>query len=155
MIWWLPYWQNLVASGFFVQKMVWCESVIRKLDFVWPWSLKKPINLSVLWAGLSICTITTITGPWGEYALPKPVVLSPHGLPRVQEDLGVNVTLVGEDAYMVQPQHWSMYRPLGRVEEMYLRDMEGETVSHEQNPGIRVEPEFVSLGYQPLSSGWS
>ena len=80
----------------------------------------------------------------GEYALPKPVVLSPHGPPRVQEDLGVNVTLVGEDAYMVQPQHWSNYRPLGRVEEMYLRDMVGETVSHDSNPGIRVEPEFVS-----------
>ena len=80
--------------------------------------------------------------------MPKPVVLSPHGPPRVQEDLGVNVTLVGEDAYMVQPQHWSNYRPLGRVEEMYLRDMEGETVSHDSNPGIRVEPEFVSLGFE-------
>jgi len=80
----------------------------------------------------------------GEYALPKPVVLSPHGSPRVPEDLGVNVTLVGKDAYMVQPQHWSNYRPPGRVEEMYLRDMEGETVSHDSNPGIRVEPEFVS-----------
>ena len=48
---------------------------------------------------------------------------------------------------MVQPQHWSNYRPLGRVEEMYLRDMVGETVSHDSNPGIRVEPEFVSLGF--------
>ena len=80
----------------------------------------------------------------GEYALPKPVVLSPHGQLRVQEDLGVNVTNVGEDAYMVSPQHWSKYRPLGQVEEMYLRDMEGQTVSHSDNPGIRVEPSFVS-----------
>lgn len=73
------------------------------------------------------------------------MVLSPHGQLRVQEDLGVNVTVVGEDAYMVSPQHFSKYRPLGQVEEMYLRDMEGETVPHEQNPGIRVEPEFVPL----------
>mmetsp|Transcript_2367 Transcript_2367/g.4106 ORF Transcript_2367/g.4106 Transcript_2367/m.4106 type:complete len:360 (-) Transcript_2367:28-1107(-) len=80
----------------------------------------------------------------GEYALPKPVVLSPHGQLRVQEDLGVNVTMVGDDAYIVSPQHWSNYRPLGLVEETYLRDMEGETVSHEDNPGIRVEPDFVS-----------
>lgn len=80
----------------------------------------------------------------GEYALPKPVVLSPHGQLRVQEDLGVNVTVVGDEAYIVSPQHWSNYRPLGLVEETYLRDMEGETVSHEENPGIRVEPDFVS-----------
>ena len=31
----------------------------------------------------------------GEYALPKPVVLSPHDVDRVRADLGVNVSLVG------------------------------------------------------------
>ena len=55
--------------------------------------------------------------------------------------------MVGDDAYIVSPQHWSNYRPLGLVEETYLRDMEGETVSHEDNPGIRVEPDFVCLGW--------
>ncbi|CAK9109618.1 unnamed protein product [Durusdinium trenchii] len=80
----------------------------------------------------------------GEYALPKPIVLSPHGEARVREDLGVNVTLVGEDAFRVAPQHWSKYRPFGPVEEMYLRDMHGQTVSPADNPGVRVEPDLVS-----------
>lgn len=62
----------------------------------------------------------------------------------MREDLGVNVTLVGEDAFRVAPQHWSKYRPFGPVEEMYLRDMHGQTVSPADNPGVRVEPDLVS-----------
>ena len=46
---------------------------------------------------------------------------------------------------MVAPQHWSKYRPYGQAEESYLRDMSGEPIASDANPGIRVEPDFVSV----------
>lgn len=45
---------------------------------------------------------------------------------------------------MVAPQHWSKYRPFGEAEETYLRDMAGQPIARDANPGIRVEPDFVS-----------
>lgn len=44
----------------------------------------------------------------GEYALPKPVVLSPHGLDRVRADLGVNVSLVGAHLHFSCYKHMHM-----------------------------------------------
>ena len=79
----------------------------------------------------------------GEYTLPKPVVLSPNAS-RLWDELGVGVREMGDDAYVVEPQHFSKFRAYDEREATYLRDMEGNTVSAEENPGIRIEPNVVT-----------
>ncbi|CAE7368982.1 gsp-2 [Symbiodinium natans] len=80
----------------------------------------------------------------GEYTLPKPVVVSPRKAWELWMDLGVGVRKMEEDTYVVAPQHFSKYRSFGQKEAMYLRDMQGNTVSDEENPGIRIELDVVT-----------
>ena len=80
----------------------------------------------------------------GEYTLPKPVVVSPKSASQLWLDLGVGVRKTGEDAYLITPQHFSKYRPFDEKEAMYLRDMEGNSISDQQNPGIRLELDVVT-----------
>lgn len=80
--------------------------------------------------------------------LPKPWVLSKRGRRQLWSDLGVNVRAEGHctesQRWVFVPQSLSAYRPLGGEEEAALRDMRGACIGAERNPGVRLEPGFVS-----------
>jgi len=83
----------------------------------------------------------------GEYLLPRPVFFSPETPERIWEELGVHAQPIGPQErmrYVVAPQPASAYRPHSRYDDASLLDMQGRPLEAGQNPGVRVEPDFVS-----------
>jgi len=91
----------------------------------------------------------------GEYVLPLPMFMSTGSRRQLWAELGVNVmgSKIGGDArHMVAPQPQSQYRPVSEYDTSSLRDMLGLEVNSSRNPGIRIEPGFVSEAEEELLS---
>lgn len=86
----------------------------------------------------------------GRLCLARPYFSSPSGARHLWEALGVNVRRLdaaGQEAaarWQVLPQPASRYRALRDGDEAALLDMAGGRVPAARNPGVRMEPDFIS-----------
>lgn len=87
------------------------------------------------------------------YQLPEPCVWSYASARQLWEQYGVNFSGDSRSVHggratasrrEIAAQPASAYRPLGPQDEDRIRDMRGLPVGADRNPGVRVEPNFIS-----------
>jgi len=95
-------------------------------------------------AGNRATQVLSEAGPGLLHEMIGEYVVSPGNKSQLWRDLGVNVRDMEGDMYAVAPQHFSNYRPFDNKEAMYLRDMQGNELPDDANPGIRLEANVVT-----------